>query len=100
MEIRDLELVMDDKVICTFTIYINESKLSLLACQRKGKKPGSKYISPYVRSFPMEDGSLFYKPNWQFDKEYEVKFLEEANALLKEAMNKAPDPRYQQNVPL
>lgn len=89
MEIRDLRLLSDDKIICTFTIYIPEWKLSLLACMKRGKKPGSEFITPFAKSFETSEG-LKWQSHWEFGKDQQERLIEKVKPMLKEALNREP----------
>lgn len=91
MEIRDLKLcASDDKYIVTFKIYLPEQQLTLLACLKKGKRPGTQFICAFCKM--IEDDA--WVPHWEFDKEIQGSFLGTVRGLLKIAMDEYEHPMH------
>lgn len=97
MEIRDLRLANDAKIICTFKIYINELHLTLLACLKRGKKEGSEFVTPFSKGFEGPNiGETIWCNHWEFDKDQHARLIPKVKDLLKIEMNKTT----QDNIPL
>lgn len=89
MEIRDLRMLDDPKIVCTFKIYINEWNLSLLACLKRGKKPGSEFITPFSKSFEGNNiGEIVWTSHWEFDREAMGRFIPKVKEMLKAEMGR------------
>lgn len=99
MEIRNLKVSTDPKILHTFVIYINEWNLSLYACEKRGKREGTTFICPFSK---MDDGQWI--DHWAFDEETKTRFMGKVRQLLKDRMNSdgydAPSVLTQHTIPL